>query len=103
MINRPTKDQIQPTGDMILVETLEVKNETLGGVLLPVNHSDPEEYGLIVAVGPGYYQNGVLVKPRVTPGDIVMLRAGRGLPVRVGHDHLRFMNERDFLAVIGKM
>ncbi len=102
MINRPSKEQIQPTGDMILVQPLEVSNETPGGLLMPINHNDPEGYGMIVAVGPGFHQNGVLVEPKVAAGDIVMLRTKRGLPIRVGNEHLLFMNERDFLAVIRK-
>jgi chaperonin GroES len=100
MIERPSVEDIRPTGDMVLVEKLEVSTASVGGILMPVNDSESEEYGYVHAVGPGFHQNGILIKPSVQAGDTVMLRKGRGLPVRVDADTLFFMNERDFLAVV---
>ncbi|MHA1839898.1 MAG: co-chaperone GroES [Candidatus Ranarchaeia archaeon] len=72
MIDRPSIEDIAPTGDMILVEPIEVSRTSIGGILMPIDDSSPDEYGFIHAVGPGYYQNGNLVKPRVNAGDTIM-------------------------------
>ena len=97
--NRPSSvKDIRPTGEWILVEKLEVSNATVGGILIPTVSNEQEEYGLIHAVGPGFHQNGILVKPSVAEGDTIMYRKGRGLTIRVGSENLLLMTERDFLA-----
>ncbi|MHA2135829.1 MAG: co-chaperone GroES [Candidatus Thorarchaeota archaeon] len=98
--SRPNADQLQPTGDWLLVEPLEVPEVSEGGILMPTTNSAVDNYGRVLKTGPGYFQNGVQVPPGVKPDQIIMFRKGRGLEMRFGSDKVLFMTERDLLAVV---
>jgi chaperonin GroES len=97
---QPNKMQLEPTGDWVVVEPLEDPGISAGGITLAGGSERGDKYGKVLAVGPGGYQNGVLLEPRVKKGDVVMFRGGRGLPLRLQMEEILFMNERDFLAVV---
>ena len=98
---QPSKEQVQPTNDLIVVEPLEDPDLSLaGGIQLANPDGNAEKYGRVLAVGPGTYQNGVLVEPRVQIGDTVMFRNNRGTKIRLRTEDVLFMTERDFLAVV---
>lgn len=96
---QPNKKQLQPTGDWVVVEPLPDPDVKAGAVSI-ASVGRGEKYGKVLAVGPGAYQNGVELKPRVEVGDTVMFRGERGLKLRLQQEDVLFMNERDFLAVV---
>ena len=103
METQPNKTQLNPTGDWVVVEPLPDPDIVSGGITLVGASSERgEKYGKILAVGPGSYQNGILVEPRVKTGDTVMFRGGRGLKLRLQMEEVLFMSERDFLAVVNE-
>lgn len=101
MTQQPSKEQLSPTSDRIIVEPLEDPGVGPSGLTIVSNSgSSGEQYGRVLAVGPGTYQNGVLIQPNVQVGDIVMFQGNRGVKVRLRSEDVLFMTERDFLAVI---
>lgn len=101
METRPSKDQLQPTGDWIVVEPLEVSDVTESGIMLPTDsNSSMDCYGRVLAVGDGFWQAGEKIKPSVEAGEVVMYRRGRGVEMRLKREKVLFMTERDFFARI---
>jgi co-chaperonin GroES (HSP10) len=101
MKTQPNKSQLQPTGELIVVEPLPDPDIVAGGgIALAGTAERGDKYGRVLAVGPGVHQYGVLVQPKVEVGDTVMFRGGRGLKLRLQMEDVLFMTERDFLAVI---
>jgi co-chaperonin GroES (HSP10) len=99
---RPSKDQLTPTGDWLLVEPVDVSDISEGGILMPTNNSSAQDaYGKVLKTGPGYYQNGKRIAPGVLAGQTIMFRKGRGLEMRFGGDKVLWMTERDLLAIVG--
>ena len=101
-MDRPTADKLKPTNDWFIVKPIEVERKSAGGVIMPNQSKQIDRYGKILAVGPGFHQNGVLVKPKVEAGQTIMFRDGRGLEMRFGGENILFMTERDLLAVISE-
>jgi co-chaperonin GroES (HSP10) len=89
--------KLEPLGDQIIVRLLD-EAETEGGIYLP-HGSEPRAE--IVKVGPGSWTaQGAHIKPSVQPGDLVLLRKGRGTSIRFGGENHIFVTERDFMARI---
>ena len=104
MDQRPTKEQLEPTGDWLMVEAFHVPEISKGGIVMPTGTGpsvSQEAYGKILKTGPGYYQNGKQIPPGVKAGDTVLFRKGRVLYMRFNWDKVIFMTMRDLLAVVG--
>lgn len=99
---QPSKTQLAPTGDWIVVDPLDDPDMMVGNIALFGSGAGPEKYGQVVAVGPGFVQNGQAVPPRVKVGDVVMYKSDRGVPMRLNSEEILFMTERDLFAVVAK-
>ena len=97
---KPELDQLAPTGDWFIVKPIDLSERTAGGLLMPLSHTGHDKYGEVLAVGRGFYQNGVLIKPEAKVGQTIMYRAKRGLECRFSGEQVLFMVDRDLLAVI---
>lgn len=66
---------IIPIGDKVIIEMIPVSNETKGGILIPESamNSLPKANAIVKAVGPGIYQNGMLIPMEVKIGDMVIV------------------------------
>jgi chaperonin GroES len=58
------------TGDKIIMELLDTLAETIGGVLLP--ETLPTRMGVVKAIGPGRWEQGVLIPNATKVGDTVI-------------------------------
>lgn len=91
---------IKPLSDNILVEPLEREAKTPAGIVIPDTAKEKPQEGKVVAVGPGKYENGKLIKPEVKKGDRVLYRRYGGNEIRVnGKDYL-MVGMDDVLAVM---
>lgn len=73
---KSSKVIIVPLADRVLLRPLsadETGTKTLSGIIIPetIDKERPEQ-GMVVAVGEGKYEDGVLVKPTVKVGDRVV-------------------------------
>jgi len=92
--------KIKPLADNILVEPLERETKTPAGIVIPDTAKEKPQEGKVVAVGPGKYVDGKLIKPEVKKGDRVLYRRYGGNEIRVnGKDYL-MVGMDDILGVI---
>lgn len=89
----------------MLVQPIKVDEKTKGGIILPDEHKDREQFaqmqGTLVAMSPlaFTYENAEWEKPR--PGDRVMFAkfAGAAVKGKDGADY-RIINDKDVSAVL---
>ena len=92
---------IQPLGDRIMVEVLEAKEKTKGGIVLPDTAKEKPQEGKIVAVGPGRTdENGKLIKMNVKVDDKVLYSKYGGTEMKYDGKEYLIMSESDILAII---
>src|SRR3989344_4693963 len=97
----PTKINLQPLGDRVVIEVTEEDSKTKAGIVLPasVDKERPEQ-GRVVAVGPGKIVRGDRVPLDISVGDVVLFTKYGPNEVSVdGKDYL-IARAEDILAII---
>ncbi len=98
------KSKIVPLGSRVLIkpftkEELQAKNNF--GIILPDTGSkEKSEQGLVIAVGPGEYDDGKLVPTTVREGDRVVFSKYGYDDVTVDGEELYLIKEENILAVL---
>ena len=88
--------KIRPLGDRVLVEPIEEKEQTVGGIIIPDTAKEKPQQGTVVAAGPGKKDEAMEVKV----GDVVIYGKYAGTEVSVdGKDYL-IMKQSDILAIL---
>ena len=102
--DKKTQNQIIPMADRVLVRPLDAEDystSTQAGIIIPdtVSKEKPEQ-GKVMAVGEGRYEDGKLIKPRVSVGDKVLFS-------KYGYDEIKMdgveyfiLKEDNILAII---
>ncbi len=98
------KGSIIPLGDRVLLKPLsadEYATKRASGIIIPetVDKERPEQ-GRVVAVGPGTYDDGVLVPVRVQVGDTVVFSKYGYDEVKIDGVEYYILKEDSILAVI---
>ena len=86
------KRKYRPIADCILLEKLEMKKQTEGGILLPDIVTDEIHKGRIVAVGDGMPDAPMFVKP----GDTILYFCKRPMTI----DEYVLISQRDVYVVV---
>lgn len=93
----------KPLGDRVLLTETEVKEESVGGIIIPdsVRQEDVKR-AIVESVGPGIYtQNGVLIPMNVSVGDEVILPPyHQGQEIKIGGKKYTLLRESEILMVI---
>ena len=93
----------KPLGDRVLLTEAEVKEESVGGIIIPdsVRQEDVKR-AIVESVGPGIYtQNGVLIPMNVSVGDEVILPPyHQGQEIKIGGKKYTLLRESEILMVI---
>lgn len=91
---------VRPLADRVLVQPIEESEATASGIILPdtVDKEKPEK-GEVIAVGPGKYENGVLVPMRVKVGDKILFKKYSPDEIEIGDKEYLVLSESDILAV----
>lgn len=97
----------QPRGDRVVVRREMPQSETKGGILLPDAYkTDKRPVGVVHAVGPGRYENGVLIPMGLKVGDTVIITSWAGIEVKEGlssnaqDEEFVMLREEDILATV---
>ncbi len=95
------KSKIRPLADRILVKRLDDEEEQkVGGIIIPDTAKEKPQEALIVAVGPGRFEDGKRVALEIKKGDKVLIGKYSGTEVKLdGEEHL-ILREEDILAVL---
>jgi chaperonin GroES len=91
--------KIKPLVDNILIQPLTEK-KTPSGIVIPETAKEKPQEGKVVAVGPGRYENGKLIKHDIKKRDRVIYKKWGGNEVKVDGKELLIVKSEDILAVI---
>lgn len=94
--------KIRPLGDRVLVEPIEEKEQTVGGIIIPDSAKEKPMQGKVIAIGKKLDKDGKEVKFDVKVGDMVLLPKYGGTEVKVEDKKLQLVREEDLLGVIEK-
>ena len=93
---------IRPLGDRVLIEPIEEKEQTVGGIIIPDSAKEKPMQGKVISVGKKLDGDGKEIKFDVKKGDIVLLPKYGGTEVKVGDKKLQIVREEDLLGVFEK-
>lgn len=91
--------KVRPLSDNILIQPATGK-KTPSGIVIPDTAKEKPQEGKVVAVGPGRYEDGKLVKPEVKRGDRVMYKKWGGNEIKVEGKEYLIVKSEDILAVL---
>jgi len=93
--------KIQPLGDRLVVEVLEAKEKTKGGIVLPDTAKEKPQEGKVVAVGKGRSgDDGKAVPLEVKSGDKILYGKYSGTEVNIDEKEYLIIKEEDVLAIV---
>ena len=94
--------KIRPLGDRVLVEPIEKKEQSVGGIIIPDSAKEKPMQGKVIAVGKKLDDAGKEVAFDVKPGDTVLLPKYGGTEVKIDGQKLQLVREEDLLGVFVK-
>lgn len=90
-----------PLGDRLLVERVDERGVTPGGIIIPDNAKDKPQEGLVIAVGIGKVDDsGKLTPMQVRAGARILFGKYSGTEIKVDGRELLLMKEEEVLAAI---
>ena len=93
--------KIQPLGDRLVIEVLEAKEKTKGGIVLPDTAKEKPQEGKVVAVGKGRVaEDGKTVPLETKVGDKVLYGKYSGTEVNIDEKEYLIVKEEDVLAIV---
>ena len=94
--------KIRPLGDRVLVEPIEEKEQTVGGIIIPDSAKEKPMQGKVIAVGKKTDKDGKELPFDVKTGDTVLLPKYGGTEVKLDGKKLQLVREEDLLGVLEK-
>ena len=96
--------KLRPLGDRVIVEAVEGEEKTAGGLLLPETAKEKPQEGMVLAVGPGRWdeEGKKRVAMDVAVDDKVIYAKYSGTEIKVGDKKLLIISEKDILAILDK-
>jgi len=90
---------IHPLADRVVIKRLEERT-TEGGIVIPDTAGDKSQKGIVMAVGPGKYEDGKLQKLSLKCNDKVIFGKYAGTEITIkGKDYI-VMKEDDVIAIV---
>ena len=93
---------IKPLEDRIVVKPLDAEQTTASGLVIPDTAKEKPQEGVVLAVGPGRFENGERLPLDVKTGDIVLYSKYGGTEVKYNGEEYLVLSARDVLAIIEK-
>ena len=97
-----TKVAIKPLEDRIVVQVVEAEQTTASGLVIPDTAKEKPQEGVVLAVGPGRFEDGARVPLDVSVGDTVIFSKYGGTEVKYNGEEYLILSARDVLAVLDK-
>jgi chaperonin GroES len=101
-VTTATKVAIRPLEDRIVVQAVEAETTTASGLVIPETAKEKPQEGIVLAIGPGRFEDGQRVPLDVKEGDRVLYSKYGGTEVKYGGEEYLVLSARDVLAVIQK-
>ena len=91
---------IKPLGNRVLIKRSKAQT-TKGGILLPDSAQEKPKEGVVVAVGPGKFdENGTKESMQLKIGDRVLFSSYSGTEVKNEDEEMLILSEDDILGVL---
>ena len=97
-----SKVAIRPLEDRIVVQAVEAETTTASGLVIPNTAKEKPQEGIVLAIGPGRFEDGQRVPLDVKEGDRVLYSKYGGTEVKYSGEEYLVLSARDVLAVIEK-
>ncbi len=92
--------KIKPLANRVLILPIEEESKTASGIYIPESAKEKPQKGEVVAVGPGKFEHGNLIKPGVKVGDIVIFKKWGGEDINIEGKEYKLVEEEDILAIV---
>ena len=93
--------EIEPLHDRVIVQRVEEKDMTEGGIHIPDSAKEKPQEGIVIAVGDGrLLENGEKQALDVKAGDRILFGKYAGTEVSIGEEEHLIMREEDIIARI---
>ena len=93
--------KIRPLADKVLVQRVEAKTKTAGGIVLPDTAKEKPQKGKVTRVGEGkLLDDGTRSKMQIKKGDVVLFTSYAGSEIKIGAKEYLIMDESDIMAII---
>ena len=94
---------ITPLADRVLIQPIEAEESTYGNIGVPDMGKDRPDFGNVLAVGPGRYDNnGNLIPVRVKVGQKVIMPKYGANTVEIEGDEYVLASETEILGIINQ-
>lgn len=92
--------KLRPLGDKVVLQYQEIEEKTQSGIILPDSAKEKPQIAVVIAVGPGKYENGKLLEMRVKEGDKVIFSQYSGTEVKIGEEEYTIAAQKDIMAIV---
>jgi len=92
--------KLSPLFDRVLIEKASAPKKSIGGIILPESAQTKQNFGKVIEVGPGKYQDGKLIPLTVKKGQNVLLSEWIGSSFKVGEKDLLLVREDEILGTV---
>jgi len=93
--------KIKPLADKVLVQRVEAKAKTAGGIVLPDTAKEKPQRGKVISVGAGkLLDDGSRGKIQIKRGDMVLFTSYAGTEIKIDGKEYLIMDESDIMAII---
>lgn len=94
--------KIKPLGDRVLVEPVEEKETSKGGIIIPDSAKEKPQEAKVIALGTGKRDDdGKIIPFEVKVGDIVLTSKYGGTDVKLNDKTYKILSTSDILGIVG--
>lgn len=91
---------IKPLGDRVVIKRVEAEETTKSGIILTGAAKEKPQEALVVAVGPGKFEDGNQIKMEVKVGDKILFSKYSGNEIKYDGEELIILKQDDILGII---
>ena len=94
--------KVRPLGARVLVEPIEEKEQTKGGIIIPDSAKEKPTEGKVIAIGVKRDDDGKEIAFDVKVGDTVLMPKYGGTEIKFDDKTYQIVREEDLLGVVCK-
>ena len=92
--------KLVPLSDRVVLKHVEAEETTASGIVLPGTAKEQPQVAVVIAVGPGGFEDGKEVKMEVKADDKVIYSKYAGNEVKLDNEEYVIVRQSDILAVV---
>jgi len=93
--------KVKPIGDRVLVEPVEEKEQSKGGIIIPDSAKEKPQKAKVIALGTGKVDDdGKKVPFDVKVGDTILMSKYGGTEIKLDDKEYKILSSSDILAVM---